>query len=179
MSVDAHTGTQLTGSIQVSGDGPTLPSLRPKAWVGAGLGLGSGLREGRVGPSPENWIDPDRWWGMGGGEAYHTGHNFFPCLKKKQRPLKGSKMHKRAESNTNRECLSKRIVATPHPSPTSTTHTQSQSPPALPHIPTQPNHFSFVSKYCVLLSKKANYTVICVRWYPGQRLKNKLLFTVK
>ena len=40
------------GSIQVSGD----PSLRPKVWVGAGLGLD--LREGRVGPSPETFIDP-------------------------------------------------------------------------------------------------------------------------
>ena len=28
------------GSIQVSRDGPTLPSLMPKVWVGAGLGLG-------------------------------------------------------------------------------------------------------------------------------------------
>ena len=35
---------------------PTLPSLGPKVWVGAGLGLG--LREGRVGTSPETWIDP-------------------------------------------------------------------------------------------------------------------------
>ena len=52
------------GSIQVSGDGPTLPSLRPKVWVGAGLGLGLGLREGRVGPSPETWIDP-RKLGLG------------------------------------------------------------------------------------------------------------------
>ena len=35
--------------MQVSWDGPTLPSLRPKVWVGAGLGLGLGLREGRGG----------------------------------------------------------------------------------------------------------------------------------
>ena len=49
---------RLCGSIQVSGDGPTLPSLRPKVWIGAGFGLGLGLREGRVGPSPETCIDP-------------------------------------------------------------------------------------------------------------------------
>ena len=35
---------------------PPPPSLRPKVWVGAGLGLG--LREGRVGTSPGTWIDP-------------------------------------------------------------------------------------------------------------------------
>ena len=35
---------------------PTLPSLRSKVWVEAGLGLN--LREGRVGTSPETWIDP-------------------------------------------------------------------------------------------------------------------------
>ena len=62
-------GRGVRVSIQVSGDGPTLPSLTPKVWVGASLGLG--LREGRVGPSPETWIDPGegregsslgRWW---------------------------------------------------------------------------------------------------------------------
>ena len=37
---------------------PTLPSLRPNVWVGAGLVLGLGLGEGRVGTSPETWIDP-------------------------------------------------------------------------------------------------------------------------
>ena len=36
-------------------DGPTLPSLRPKVWVRAGLGLG--LREGRVDPSPETLVN--------------------------------------------------------------------------------------------------------------------------
>ena len=41
---------------KVSGEGPTLPSLRPKVWVGAGLGSELGLREGRVGPSPETWV---------------------------------------------------------------------------------------------------------------------------
>ena len=34
------------GSIQVSGDVPTLPSLRLKVWDGAGLGLGLGLGRG-------------------------------------------------------------------------------------------------------------------------------------
>ena len=48
----------LPRSIQVSGDVPTFPSLRPKVWVRAGLGLGLGLREGRVGTSPETWIYP-------------------------------------------------------------------------------------------------------------------------
>ena len=48
----------LGGSIQVSGDVSTLLSLRPKVWVGVGLGSGLGLREGRVGTSPETWIDP-------------------------------------------------------------------------------------------------------------------------
>ena len=38
----------------------TLPSLRPNVWVEAGLGLGLGLREGRVGSSPEILIDPSR-----------------------------------------------------------------------------------------------------------------------
>ena len=46
------------GAIQVSGDVPTLPSLGPKVWLGAGVGSGLGLREGRVGTSPETWIDP-------------------------------------------------------------------------------------------------------------------------
>ena len=36
---------------------PALPSLRAKVWVESGLGLGLGLREGRVGSSPETWID--------------------------------------------------------------------------------------------------------------------------
>ena len=40
-------------SIQVSGDVPTLPSLRPKVQVGVDLVLGFGLREGRVDLSPE------------------------------------------------------------------------------------------------------------------------------
>ena len=48
----------LKGSIQVSGDMPTLPLLRPKVWVGSGLGLKLGVMEGKVGMSPETWIDP-------------------------------------------------------------------------------------------------------------------------
>ena len=45
------------GSIQVSGDVPSLPSLRSGVWVEAQLGFGLGLREGRVGISPETCID--------------------------------------------------------------------------------------------------------------------------
>ena len=45
------------GSIQVSGDVPSLPSLRSGVWVEAQLGFGLGLREGRVGMSPETCID--------------------------------------------------------------------------------------------------------------------------
>ena len=39
-------------------DGPTLPSLRPNPNTKAAPTQTLGLREGRVGPSPETWIDP-------------------------------------------------------------------------------------------------------------------------
>ena len=44
------------GSTKVSGDVPTLPWVRSRVWVGAGLRLH--LREGWVDTSPETWIDP-------------------------------------------------------------------------------------------------------------------------
>ena len=44
-------------SMQVSGDVPTLPWVRSRVWVGAGLRFGLGLREGWVDTSPEPWID--------------------------------------------------------------------------------------------------------------------------
>ena len=47
-----------TGSIQVSGDEPTLPSLRPNPNPKPAPTQTLGLREGRVSPSPETWIDP-------------------------------------------------------------------------------------------------------------------------
>ena len=47
------------GSIQVSGDVLGV-------WVGAGLGLPLGPREGRVDTSPETWNDPQRLVGMAG-----------------------------------------------------------------------------------------------------------------
>ena len=46
------------GSIQVSGDGPALPSLRPNPNPKAAPTQTLGLREGRVGTSPETWINP-------------------------------------------------------------------------------------------------------------------------
>ena len=49
-------------SIQVAGDVPALPSLRPNPAPTQTLGL----REGRVGTSPETWIDPSK-----GGEGRH------------------------------------------------------------------------------------------------------------
>ena len=51
-------GSKNRDQSKVSGDGPTLPSLRPKVWVGAGLGIGLGLREGRVGSSTfvSDWL---------------------------------------------------------------------------------------------------------------------------
>ena len=48
----------LCGSIQVSGDGPPLPSLRPNPNPKPAPMQTLGLREGRVGPSPETCIDP-------------------------------------------------------------------------------------------------------------------------
>ena len=56
-----HTGTVqacIWGSIQVSGDGPTLPSLRPDPNPKPAPTQTLGLREGRVGTSPETCIDP-------------------------------------------------------------------------------------------------------------------------
>ena len=43
--------------MQVSGDIPTLPSLRPKPNPKPAPTQTLGLREGRVGMSPETWID--------------------------------------------------------------------------------------------------------------------------
>ena len=48
--------TSTSGSIQVSGDAPTLPWVRSGVWVGARFGLA--LREGWVDTSPESWIIP-------------------------------------------------------------------------------------------------------------------------
>ena len=45
-------------SIQVSGDVPTLPSLRPDPNPNPSPTQTLGLREGRVSTSPETWIDP-------------------------------------------------------------------------------------------------------------------------
>ena len=50
-----------SGSIQVSGDVPILPSLRPKSNPKLAPTQTLGLREGRVGISPETWIDPLKW----------------------------------------------------------------------------------------------------------------------
>ena len=46
-------------SILVSGDGPTLPSLAPNPNPKPAPTQTLGLREGRVSPSPETWIDPE------------------------------------------------------------------------------------------------------------------------
>ena len=50
---NSHWKNILFGSIQVSGDAPTLPWVRSKFWVGAGLGLG--FPKGRGG-----WICPQK-----------------------------------------------------------------------------------------------------------------------
>ena len=44
------------GSVQVSGDAPTLPWVGFRVWVGAGLGLGLAVREGWVDTCPESWV---------------------------------------------------------------------------------------------------------------------------
>ena len=53
----------LFGSTQISGDGPTLPSLRPNSNPKPAPTQTLGLREGRVGPSPGNldWLIPFYW----------------------------------------------------------------------------------------------------------------------
>ena len=90
-------GVQNHGSIQVSGDVPIFPSLRPKVWVGACLGLGLGLWEGRGreahpqkpgliqnllgGQSPLGGGDRIHsgdtvHWGGGRGDTVHWGNKF-------------------------------------------------------------------------------------------------------